>query len=681
MMRGGTALHAAVVHGDVDLCKLLLTHNPHAHALCVQDVLDATVLMHAALGHNQKLLKCILDEYVKFNCTLEAVNVQGCTALMLAVPNSASMAQLLEARADVNASNHKGYTVLMRATRNFDGSAVDLLLAQTALKINATTPSGNTALMSAASAGNTHAVAALLQMPGIDVTATDNRGFTALINAARFGHGACIILIAPHIADINISDNFGRTALIWAVIWGDWNFVGTLLDVPGTDVNRTCKDGRTALMIAACEGSYTVIGKLLADPKCRVEDCDPHGWPAVAFAARNNHMSCVNKLLGDNPAEAVLRYVLVLAVLRSCSPCFARFIHSLTQKQLFLLSFVFASFQTSPLASLAFCRMAAHGAIEGACARTRYKKQLFLLKSFGFAFTQCLFYSRAKHGQSIRRCLCFYVLYSRIRRLLFVAFHSSPFIRRLSFVAFHSSPRASHGTAGGHAAIVSNLIARGAVIGTTASLTSSTHVDILQTLANGGVRVFGSSITCLQLWLLCLMTPQVHTRQAVQLQVARADVMDAACTAFLLVPKACRFDVLFLNENGEGDGIRREWLKMAVAAATDPDRGLFSVYGGNMCYPNALSSSAGTDTLEFQMIGKLCGYALFYREPYVRASCSCSCSLRSPYLFVRFIHVLIRLFLSPSNVALARRRTAASLSICPWHLSRWCSATTSPSRT
>ena len=83
--------------------------------------------------------------------------------------------------------------------------------------------------------------------------------------------------------------------------------MGTLLDVPGTDVNRSCKDGRTALMVAASEGSYTVIGKLMAHPKCRVDDCDANGWPAVAFAARNNHGSCVNKLLGDTPTEAALR--------------------------------------------------------------------------------------------------------------------------------------------------------------------------------------------------------------------------------------------------------------------------------------------------------------------------------------------------------------------------------------
>ena len=230
---------------------------------------------------------------------------------------------------------------------------------------------------------------------------------------------------------------------------------------------------------------------------------------------------------------------------------------------------------------------------------------------------------------------------------------------------------AAHGAIdGGHVAIVANVIARGAVVGTTASLTSNTHVDILRTLANGGVKVFGSSMTSLQLWLLCLMTPQVHTRQTVQLQVARSDVMNAACAAFLVMPKVRRFDVLFLNENGEGDGIRREWLKMAVAVATNPDRGLFSVYGGgNMCYPNALSVSAGTNTLEFQMIGKLCGYALFYREPYVRASHALfirSHSLRSPYsltcLFVCFCFLSAKIIfwlVATQTSPLNRRRRAS----------------------
>src|SRR5687768_10990613 len=60
----------------------------------------------------------------------------------------------------------------------------------------------------------------------------------------------------------------GNTALIWAAVWPDPQFVGELLD-RGADVNAQNDGGQTALMVAAAWGHVEVVRILVergADP-------------------------------------------------------------------------------------------------------------------------------------------------------------------------------------------------------------------------------------------------------------------------------------------------------------------------------------------------------------------------------------------------------------------------------
>ena len=67
----------------------------------------------------------------------------------------------------------------------------------------------------------------------------------------------------PKSGDVNMKDNDGKTALMYAVGREDYNTVKLLLD-NGADVNMQNKYGRTALMYAVGREDYNTV-KLLLD--------------------------------------------------------------------------------------------------------------------------------------------------------------------------------------------------------------------------------------------------------------------------------------------------------------------------------------------------------------------------------------------------------------------------------
>ena len=81
--------------------------------------------------------------------------------------------------------------------------------------------------------------------------------------------------------------------------------------------------------------------------------------------------------------------------------------------------------------------------------------------------------------------------------------------------------------------------------------------------------------------------------------------------------RAGPLSIRFSNENGVGDGVRREWFHETVTEILDPGKGLFtSNDGGRTLQPNPHSKlAAGDDHLSyFALLGRIAGFALFHRE-------------------------------------------------------------------
>jgi ankyrin repeat protein len=117
---------------------------------------------------------------------LGSTSAQTFNLFTAARSNDVKLAQtLLDARADVNQTDEKGYTPLILATYN-DSFAVAQLLLQYRANTEIKDHSGRTALMGAAFKGNEREVKLLLDN-GANASATDSKGMTSMMYAVMFG--------------------------------------------------------------------------------------------------------------------------------------------------------------------------------------------------------------------------------------------------------------------------------------------------------------------------------------------------------------------------------------------------------------------------------------------------------------------------------------------------------------
>jgi ankyrin repeat protein len=93
----------------------------------------------------------------------------------------------------------------------------------------------------------------------VDVMAAYNE---AKINWQVWFMGNADIDVIQHLinngADVNIRDNFGYTALIWASFYGHIDIVRLLIDA-GADVNASANDGWTALAWAEWNNNTDIV--------------------------------------------------------------------------------------------------------------------------------------------------------------------------------------------------------------------------------------------------------------------------------------------------------------------------------------------------------------------------------------------------------------------------------------
>jgi len=159
--------------------------------------------------------------------------------------------------AEINERN----TALIAAAENGDAESVRLLLDAGA-DMNATNNDGDTALILAAVQGHAEIVRLLLDR-GANVEATDSDGYTAFIVAAASSHAEIVRLLLDRGADINATNHDGNTSLIEAAQNGYADIVRLLLD-RGANVEATDNDGHTALRYAAQIGHAEIVRLILA---------------------------------------------------------------------------------------------------------------------------------------------------------------------------------------------------------------------------------------------------------------------------------------------------------------------------------------------------------------------------------------------------------------------------------
>lgn len=246
----------------------------------------------ADLEENTDCVKALIDAGAKAD--VNAKDKDGNTVLMEAVKDGdmVRVTELIKNGADVNAKNKNGGTALMLATGLGHTDCARALL-ETKVDVNARTKDEETALMLAVDGGHMDCVKALLEA-GADVNAKNKNGWTALMAAVAKNNVDCVKVLLKAGADVNTKDKDGTTILMRAVLKGHTDCVKTLLEA-GADVNAKIKIGGTALMMAAAFGHADCVKVLLkagADVNAKTKD----GETALMLATNERHTDCVKAL-------------------------------------------------------------------------------------------------------------------------------------------------------------------------------------------------------------------------------------------------------------------------------------------------------------------------------------------------------------------------------------------------
>lgn len=118
--------------------------------------------------------------------TLGSASAQAPSLFAAARSNDVTTTKhLIDAKADINQQDEKGYTPLILATYN-DNYAVAALLLMNGANTETKDHSGRTALMGAAFKGNEREVKLLLDN-GANPATTDSKGMTSMMYAVMFG--------------------------------------------------------------------------------------------------------------------------------------------------------------------------------------------------------------------------------------------------------------------------------------------------------------------------------------------------------------------------------------------------------------------------------------------------------------------------------------------------------------
>ncbi len=234
-----------------------------------------TSLVDAAESGQADTVRALIEAGADVNAT----QVDGTTALHWAVYNDdeETARLLVKAGADVNALNQYGMPALSLACTNRNAELATTLLDAGA-DANFTLPGGETILMTAARTGNVEIVEALLAK-GADPNATERASQTAMMWAASEGHAPVVQALLDAGVDMTASLKSGFTPFFFAVREGHNDVVRTLLKA-GIDVNATmnrtarpsftsAKAGTSPLLLSIENGHYELAVALLeagADP-------------------------------------------------------------------------------------------------------------------------------------------------------------------------------------------------------------------------------------------------------------------------------------------------------------------------------------------------------------------------------------------------------------------------------
>ncbi|KAE8443682.1 hypothetical protein EG329_001454 [Mollisiaceae sp. DMI_Dod_QoI] len=300
---GKTALHRAIMNGDVSSVGLLLSSARRVN-LKLEDSRGWTSLRWAAAHGHVSIVEMLLGS----GAEIDAQDKDGWSALRWAAQRGHQrIVELLIRKHAVleTSSGNDQWTLLSWAAREGQDPLIQLLISKQ-VNLNATDANGCTALRWAVDYG--HAMTAwLLIQARADINKPDMTGYTPLHSAAEkwqetLDRSLIWLLLANH-ADIHAQTNLGLTALHVASSKGHASVVWLLLENQAA-IRAQTKLGWTVLHLASSEGHAGVVG-LLLDHQVEINAQTKLGLTALHIASSKGHIRVVRLLLerGANPGQ------------------------------------------------------------------------------------------------------------------------------------------------------------------------------------------------------------------------------------------------------------------------------------------------------------------------------------------------------------------------------------------
>jgi len=207
----------------------------------------------------------------------------------------AAVRALLAQRADVNAAEADGTTVLHRAIERDHPELVDLLVKAGA---NVKTPNryGVSPLQLAATIGSPKVIERLLDA-GADAKEPTAEGETPLMLAARNGNAASVKLLIARGAVVDARESWkGQTALMWAAAANNADAVRVLIEA-GADIKARSTGGVFTPFLFAVRAGHVGASRVLLDAGAPINEPMQDGTSPLVLATINGHYELASFLL------------------------------------------------------------------------------------------------------------------------------------------------------------------------------------------------------------------------------------------------------------------------------------------------------------------------------------------------------------------------------------------------
>lgn len=317
----------ACASGEVDIVESMKAKNPDAFDIDVKDKDGKSCLTYACEFGFSEVGKVVLE-----GKDINALWFEYATA------GDGNVVQFLldEYNLDVNEEDADERTALILASKKGNKNILDILFdhdksvdLMQCTRVNHQDKDGKSALMFACEEGHEEIVKELLGRKDIvvqpecaglliandmmdmlvmlirvaDVNLKDSRGFTALIYAAKNGRIACAkLLLNEEDTDVNAQCELGYTALHYACEIGSVGTVKCLLEHKDMKVNVLSEEGESAFHIAAAKGYPSVARILLDQDEIDANLATKHGFTGLMLACKEGRTDVAKMLLDEGVA-------------------------------------------------------------------------------------------------------------------------------------------------------------------------------------------------------------------------------------------------------------------------------------------------------------------------------------------------------------------------------------------